>query len=353
MGRVSIPSRSADARTAFPGTASDRRLNQLGYDLPGEHRRAVEFAGWGAGDRVLDVATGSGRMAFALATAGCQVVSGDISDEVVQEARERIGALTRGAIEFRVMDAIHLDVPDASVMGVVAANAMHHMEEPERVLEEMTRVLSGDGRLVVVEFNEHGFEVIDQVHQVVHHRHHGRGGISAQAICEFLRSRFEKVEHHVLALNDVWIASGRRGEPTPAHHGRHGQCFACGPANPFGLRLRFERDGADGVIAHYTVEEKYQGYDGVVQGGIVSLLLDSAMTNCLFWHGIQAMTGRLAVRFRMPVRTGVPLTVRARLLDDECTSRLGKAVYTLGAVLEQGGRTRASATGTFVRVLPG
>jgi ubiquinone/menaquinone biosynthesis C-methylase UbiE/acyl-coenzyme A thioesterase PaaI-like protein len=339
-----------DIGAAFPGTDSDRRLSELGYDLVGEHRRAVALAGFGATDRVLDVATGSGRMAFALAAAGCRVISGDIDGEVVRETRERVGAVIRDAVVFRIMDAARLDLPDAGFASVATANALHHMAEPERVLEEMTRVLEEEGRLLIVEFNEHGFRVMDQVHRAIHHRPHDQGRLSSQAICEFLRAHFESVEHHVLPLNDVWIAGGKRREPVAAGQVHHRQCFACGPANPDGLGLRFEAAGTDGVVAHCAIDEKFQGYDGVVQGGIVSLLLDSAMTNCLFRLGIKAMTARLNVRFRMPVQTHVPLMVGARLLQREPPARRRRTVYTLSATIEQEGRERATATGTFVGV---
>jgi ubiquinone/menaquinone biosynthesis C-methylase UbiE/acyl-coenzyme A thioesterase PaaI-like protein len=334
---------------SFPGTPSDRELSNLGYDLVGEHRRAIALAGFGATLPVLDVATGSGRMAFALAEAGCRVVSGDIDPEAVRETRERLGAITRDAVTFRVFDAARLDLPDTSQAGVATADSLHHMAEPQRVLGEMVRVLRDDGALLVVEFNPHGFQVMDDVHRAIHGRPHGRGGLSSQAICEWLWARFESVAHHVLPLNDVWIARGKRREPAGTGWDRHRQCFACGPANPDGLRLCFEADGVDGVVARCVIEGKYQGYDGVVQGGIVSLLLDSAMTNCLFRLGVRAMTARLNVRFRSPVRTSLPLAVTAGLLRRERPARR-RAVYVLRAAIEQEGTERAAATGTFVTV---
>jgi ubiquinone/menaquinone biosynthesis C-methylase UbiE/acyl-coenzyme A thioesterase PaaI-like protein len=350
MSLVEDPSERSGADTMFPGTVSDQRLGELGYDLVGEHRQAVGFAGFGAGDRVLDVASGSGRLAFALAAAGCRVVSGDIDGEVVRETRERVGAFTRDAVLFRVMDATHLNQSDADLACVATADSLHHMEEPERALEEMTRVLRDDGRLLIIEFNPHGFRVMDQVCRAVHQLPHEQGRLTSQAICEFLRARFESVEHHVLPLNDVWIARGKRRGPVEAGRVHHRQCFACGPANPDGLKLHFEAAGVHAVVAHCTIDEKFQGYDGVVQGGIVSLLLDSAMTNCLFRLGVKAMTARLNVRFRSPVQTRVPLVVTACLLQQEHPRRLQKSIYTLSTTIEQDGRERATATGTFVGI---
>jgi ubiquinone/menaquinone biosynthesis C-methylase UbiE len=185
-------------------------LNKLGYDLLSEHRQAVRLAGLSAAGPVLDVATGSGRMLLALVEAGHQVISGDISEDVVNETRERLGPLVRGSADFRVLDAMRLDLADADLASVVTANAMHHMEEPLRVLEEMTRVLKSDGTLLLVEFNEQGFDVIDQVHRSVHGQPHSRGRISASEIDEFLQAHFKLVVRHVLALNQVWVAHAPR-----------------------------------------------------------------------------------------------------------------------------------------------
>lgn len=352
MRETKLPSEPSAANfKPYPQTASDKKLTELGYDMLDEQRRAVKLAGLIAGEPVLDVATGSGRMMLALVEAGYQVISGDISEEVVRETRERLGDLVQGAVDFRVLDAMRLDLADASLASVVTANAMHHMAEPRLVLGEMTRVLKPNGKLLLAEFNDNGFDVIDQVHRAVHGQPHERGLITSREICDFLHERFERVEHHVLALNNVWVASGKRARPAePDGHGFHAHCFACGALNDAGIGLRFTADGPNAVVAHPTIGEKFQGYDQVVQGGIVCLLLDSAMANCLFMRSIQAMTARLNVRFSKPVAIGLPLTVKGCLVKEKSPGWLGKTIYTLRASVEQDSKIRASATGTFVRV---
>ena len=51
-------------------------------------------------------------------------------------------------------------------------------------------------------------------------------------------------------------------------------CFVCGMANSFGMGLRFYQTGEDEVTAEYTVPEHYQGYPGIVHGGVVAAMLD-------------------------------------------------------------------------------
>ncbi len=346
--RRSDPPRGGPA--AFTGTRTDQELRERGYDLMAEYDRAVALAALPPGAPVLDIATGTGRMVHVLATAGHRVVTGDLDPEVVRLARESLGPPAREDVVFRVLDARRLDLPDDAFDAAVIADALHHMDEPADVLAEMARVLGPHGRLLVVEFNDLGFRVMDEVHRVIHGQPHPTGRVSSGDLCENLHARFERVEHHVLPLHHVWLATGRRPEPLEPGRVQHRRCFACGAANPHGLGLRFEPSGMDGVVARCTLDERFQGYAGVAQGGIVSLLLDAAMTHCLFQRGVRAMTARLSVRFRRPVRTGVPMTVTARILGGPATTRTPKRVHSLSAEIEQDGELRADATATFLDI---
>ena len=215
-----LPSSSELAGRPYPLTLSDAKLKEMGYDILSEHREAIAFAALRKEADVLDVATGPGRMALTLAEAGYHVITGDISDEVVQETRKQLSGIAGAAVEFRVMDAMHLDMPEGHMQSIVTANSMHHMQEPVLVLEEMTRALSKDGKLLIVEFNERGFEVIDQLHQQFLNKRHENGTISSGEIDSFLHSHFEMVGHEVLHINHVWVACGKKpvsGISSPKH----------------------------------------------------------------------------------------------------------------------------------------
>lgn len=122
----------------------------------------------------------------------------------------------------------------------------------------------------------------------------------------------------------------------------HLNCFACGTENRDGLGLAFEISGEHKVKAHYVVDKHYQGYPGIVQGGIVASILDSAMTNCLFACQIEAMTVRLNVQYHLPVITEESLTVEAELV------RQRGRLYELEADLIQEGILKATASGRFM-----
>jgi len=89
-------------------------------------------------------------------------------------------------------------------------------------------------------------------------------------------------------------------------------CFVCGVQNPVGLKLTFYQDPEAGQVrATFTIPEKYQGYPGVVHGGIVAAILDEVSGRAVMLHladeGLMA-TLRLTIRYRRPTPTGTPLT---------------------------------------------
>jgi acyl-coenzyme A thioesterase PaaI-like protein len=85
----------------------------------------------------------------------------------------------------------------------------------------------------------------------------------------------------------------------------------CGDQNPWSLKLTFQPDKEGGVRTTFQSHAGLQGYDGILHGGVISALLDSAMTHCLFHQGIRALTGDLHVRFLFPVPCPSVLELRA------------------------------------------
>ena len=123
----------------------------------------------------------------------------------------------------------------------------------------------------------------------------------------------------------------------------HRTCPVCGDLNPTGLRAVFEVC-PDGVVeAQVVCGEDKEGYAGHLHGGIIASLLDGAMTNCLFSHGIRAVTGELVVRMLHPLQVGTSMVVRGWL--ERCLPPL----YLLKAELRQEGRLAAKGKAKFMR----
>ncbi len=103
-----------------------------------------------------------------------------------------------------------------------------------------------------------------------------------------------------------------------------GNCFVCGEKNPGGLRLDFEINRAKQTLrTTFVASLTYQGWDGIVHGGIVSTLLDEAMAKLAFELGYQAVTASLEVRFKKPAPILEPLQVYGEIT--EVTKRLIRA----------------------------
>jgi demethylmenaquinone methyltransferase / 2-methoxy-6-polyprenyl-1,4-benzoquinol methylase len=115
-------------------------------------RFAVLLARVQPGERVLDVATGSGDLARALSERGAQVWMSDINHRMLCVGRDRV--LDAGGMMPAVQcDAERLPFPERSFDCVTVAFGLRNMTHKDRALAEMMRVLRVGGRLLVLEFS--------------------------------------------------------------------------------------------------------------------------------------------------------------------------------------------------------
>lgn len=121
----------------------------------------------------------------------------------------------------------------------------------------------------------------------------------------------------------------------------HADCVACGLANAQGLQLKFQVVGEGAVQAKFDCGRKFAGYCDRLHGGVISSLLDSAMTNCLFSGGKVSVTAELNVRFHAPVAVGRPALVRAWL------EKHAHGISLVRSEIVQDECRKASATGKF------
>jgi demethylmenaquinone methyltransferase/2-methoxy-6-polyprenyl-1,4-benzoquinol methylase len=107
------------------------------------------------GERLLDVATGTGMVAFALALRGhCDVVAIDQSEEMLDVARERLArtpALT-GRVQFLTGEAERLPFSDAEFDALSFTYLLRYVDDPAATMRELVRVVAPGGRIGMVEF---------------------------------------------------------------------------------------------------------------------------------------------------------------------------------------------------------
>ena len=91
----------------------------------------------------------------------------------------------------------------------------------------------------------------------------------------------------------------------------HRFCLMCGQDNPLSFGLKFKKNGDGAVSTTFTGNRNLQGYKGVMHGGVLSALLDTAMAQCLLHQDIEAVTGELNVRYLEQVDCDGTLNIKA------------------------------------------
>lgn len=123
-------------------------------------------------------------------------------------------------------------------------------------------------------------------------------------------------------------------------------CFVCGRQNPCGLKLDFYFDGESISEAELNIPEQFEGYPGVVHGGVITAILDECAGRAHMRNQDDFMvTAQLNVRFRKPVRTKTQLIVRGSAGD-----RQGRVAKAHAEIMDQDGTILAEADGVFVDI---
>ncbi|MEY4721497.1 MAG: hypothetical protein RIQ46_1222 [Pseudomonadota bacterium] len=172
--------------------------------------RALEGEGLGA---LLDVGTGTGRMAELFAARAAHVTGLDNSPEMLRIARARLQHLPADSHDLVQGDFTALPFADASFDTVLFHQVLHYAQEPETVLAEAARVTRAGGRIAVVDFAAHDREELRSQHA------HARLGFSDEQMLALLtEAGFAAAAPIALPgrLLTVKIWTGRRIAANPA-----------------------------------------------------------------------------------------------------------------------------------------
>ena len=125
----------------------------------------------GPGDRVLDLAAGTGTSSVTFAASGADVVACDFSLGMLQSGQARLtrtdpfGDKTRGRVAFAAGDALSLPFRDGTFDAVTISFGLRNVHGTRDALAEMRRVTRPGGRLVVCEFSTITIEPLDMLYR--------------------------------------------------------------------------------------------------------------------------------------------------------------------------------------------
>ncbi len=113
---------------------------------------------------MLDIGTGTGRMAALFAPHAAHVTAFDKSPEMLRIARTRVQHLPAGSVDLVQGDFSALPFTDASFDTVLFHQVLHYAQAPEQVLAETARVTRAGGRIAIVDFAAHDREELRREH---------------------------------------------------------------------------------------------------------------------------------------------------------------------------------------------
>ncbi len=124
-------------------------------------------------------------------------------------------------------------------------------------------------------------------------------------------------------------------------------CFACGSDNKEGLNLAWTVEGKT-THAVFTPQRKFQGWKGILHGGIVASLLDEAMTRLAWIACGGALTAEMTVRYLAPAPIDAKMFVFGEIISE--TRKLVEMRAFLYQGQDQAGKLLARSTGKAVKL---
>jgi len=147
---------------------------KFGFDIDKERNFILDKAKPISGN-ILEVGTGKGHFALVLAKEGYKFTSVDISIEEQEIAKLNLRYFKfEKSVNLKIENAEHLSFEENSFDIIFSVNTLHHFNAPFKVMDEFSRILTPGGKIILSDFNERGFKIIDKVHAA-------RGGIHEKA----------------------------------------------------------------------------------------------------------------------------------------------------------------------------
>ncbi len=173
--------RAADAGEYFARNAARWDEIRSLYVSDADVEAAIlQAAGPGPFKRLVDLGSGTGRMLTLLGPHAEAALGLDLSQQMLNLARNRVTEAGLEGCELRHGDIFSTRLPNESADLVVVHQVLHYLADPAAAVKEAGRIVAGGGRLIIADFAPHGLEFLREQHQ------HRRLGFSEPEMARWL-----------------------------------------------------------------------------------------------------------------------------------------------------------------------
>ena len=176
----------------------------FGFDIDRERKFVLERAEPVFGD-ILEVGTGKGHFTLTLAKEGYRFISVDISEKEQKIAKLNLKYFgLENFVDFKTENAENLSFEDSSFDIIFSINTIHHLSRPIKVIDELIRIVTFEGKIIMSDFTKEGLEIIAKIH-TSEGRIHEVGRMATSDISSYLESKGFNIQKHKSRFQDVFI----------------------------------------------------------------------------------------------------------------------------------------------------
>ena len=158
--------RSAEAGEYFARNAARwDEIRSLYVSETAVEAAILEAAGSGPFKKLVDLGSGTGRMLTLLGPHADSAVGLDLSQQMLNIARNHVAEAGLERFELRHGDIFGTRLPDYSADLVVVHQVLHYLADPAAAVREAARLVGEGGRLLIVDFAPHALEFLREQHQ--------------------------------------------------------------------------------------------------------------------------------------------------------------------------------------------
>jgi len=182
---------------------------KFGYDIEAERSFIFQKAQPISG-KIIEVGTGKGYFTIQLAKEGYRFVSIDISAEEQEYAKLNLQHLQlEDSVEFKIENAECLTFKEKTFDIAFSINTAHHLSNLDKVIDEMVRVLTTRGKIILSDFTEDGFKLIAKIHKSEGRKHDFSEDNLTRA-AGYLKSRGFEVDRYCTKYQEILIANRQK-----------------------------------------------------------------------------------------------------------------------------------------------